>query len=913
MNFNPHDPKYTAYVLGELDADERAAIDAEVNTNPQAAALVAEIRAATEQIFTALQTEPLPMAASALPLPLGESRGEGAGKIVAAVSFRPRRLSWKARAGIVAALAGCLVLAAFGLTAVKSVTNAGRTAVSKNELKSLALATHDNGNISHNEGTEGINGAFREALSRMGWNGQTSGTFPGTNSPRLDSFAVEPRTNVVPPAQMPGPGANGPGPGIMLGSSDPQPSFDALAPSAAAGLDGRGSIRITGWISGGIMSNGSSDSTSPNSLLGDHTYTGGTTTMLGKNVVAGQPHQQIEDEHLTRYSTTDPAAASASKPGQNILFGNGHVSTGTPTLSTAATTAANGTLDLNGGQNVPGHQVIAGTAYNYQPGQQDIQFRQGGYGNRFNVAAGGEQEFNTEAYDSLVENVFLPASQNPLSTFSIDVDTASYSNVRRFLLQNNQLPPPGAVRIEELVNYFRYAYPQPEGKQPFSVTTEVATCPWQPEHRLVRIGLKGRELDSQRPASNLVFLIDVSGSMEEPNKLPLVQQSLKLLTQQLGENDHVAIVVYAGNAGVVLPSTRGDKHEQIINAIEQLRAGGSTNGGEGIDLAYEIASQNFIKGGVNRVILATDGDFNVGVTSPDALVHMIEEKAKTGVCLTTLGFGYGNLKDATMQKLADKGNGNNAYIDNINEARKVLVEQIGGTLVNIAKDVKIQIEFNPAEVASYRLIGYEKRMLAKEDFNNDAKDAGEIGAGHTVTALYEIVPAALPSAAAKAAGSEGATPSFSPATAQGPASDTAVANPNGTAPASAARADASPAVDPLKYQRPASLSEAAKSGELFTLKLRYKEPDGDKSSLIETVVKDSEKKYGQASRDFKFAAAVAAFGMILRDSPFKGNATLPAVKELAQEGVSKGDETTDSEYRAEFMQLVDKANSLKGQ
>ncbi len=355
-------------------------------------------------------------------------------------------------------------------------------------------------------------------------------------------------------------------------------------------------------------------------------------------------------------------------------------------------------------------------------------------------SATGEHEFNTESYDPLVDNQFLAVSENPLSTFSIDVDTASYSNIRRFLLQQNQLPPAGAVRIEELINYFHYQYPQPEGERPFSVTTEVASCPWAAEHRLVRIGLKGREIAAdKRPPTSLVFLIDVSGSMEQPNKLPLVQESLKLLTKQLTENDHVAIVVYAGNSGMVLPSTRGDKHEEIIAAIERLRAGGSTNGGQGIQLAYEIASQNFLKGGVNRVILATDGDFNVGITNQDELVRLIQEQAKTGVFLTTLGFGYGNLKDSTMQKLADKGNGNNYYIDDLPEARKVLVEQMGGTLVTIAKDVKIQIEFNPQEVAGYRLIGYEKRMLAKEDFNNDKIDAGEIGAGHTVTALYEVV------------------------------------------------------------------------------------------------------------------------------------------------------------------------------
>jgi Ca-activated chloride channel family protein len=519
-------------------------------------------------------------------------------------------------------------------------------------------------------------------------------------------------------------------------------------------------------------------------------------------------------------------------------------------------------------------------------------------GNNTSPGLAGERDFNTESYDHLVDNPFLATADNPLSTFSIDVDTGSYSNIRRFLMQQNQLPPPGAVRIEELVNYFRYDYPQPTDERPFSVTTEVASCPWQSEHRLVRIGLKGREIPKdKRPPSSIVFLIDVSGSMEQPNKLPLVQQSLKLLTEQLGENDHVAIVVYAGRAGLVLPSTTGDHRQAILEAIDRLRAGGSTNGAQGIQLAYEIASQNFIKGGINRVLLATDGDFNVGVTNQDALVRLIQEHAKSGVFLTVLGFGYGNLKDSTMEKLADKGNGAYAYIDDLPEARKMLVEQLGSTLITIAKDVKIQIEFNPAAVAGYRLIGYEKRLLAKEDFNNDKKDAGEIGAGHTVTALYEIVP----------------TP-----TASSPSPPAGEGRDEGEAAESAA-----PAVDALKYVKPAALTDAAKSGELLTLKLRYKQPDGDKSTLMETPVKDSGQKYGQATADFKFAAAVAAFGMILRDSEFKGNATLGAVQELAKEAVefkatsadAKSSETKtgdDSTYRAEFLQLVDKAKSLKG-
>ena len=349
-------------------------------------------------------------------------------------------------------------------------------------------------------------------------------------------------------------------------------------------------------------------------------------------------------------------------------------------------------------------------------------------------------EFNTETYDEIVENEFLLAQSNPLSTFSIDVDTAAYANVRRFLT-HGQKPPPGAVRIEELVNYFSYDYPWPEGDVPFAVNAEIAGCPWAPEHRLVRFGLKGRVIEADsRPVSNLVFLLDVSGSMADENKLPLVKNAMRLLVEQLGENDRVAIVVYAGSSGLVLPSTTADQKQTILTAFDRLNAGGSTNGGEGIELAYQVAVENYINGGVNRVILCTDGDFNIGTTDRSSLVRLIEEKAASGVALTVLGFGMGNYKDATVEQLADKGNGNYAYIDTLNEARKVLVEQMTGTLITIAKDVKIQVDFNPAQVAAYRLIGYENRLLKAEDFDDDTEDAGEIGAGHTVPALYEIIP-----------------------------------------------------------------------------------------------------------------------------------------------------------------------------
>jgi Ca-activated chloride channel family protein len=474
----------------------------------------------------------------------------------------------------------------------------------------------------------------------------------------------------------------------------------------------------------------------------------------------------------------------------------------------------------------------------------------GGLPGRYNRA------FNTEAYDHIEENRFRRVDVDPLSTFSIDVDTASYANVRRFLTSGTR-PPAGAVRTEELINYFRFDYPQPARDEPFSITTELVASPWNPRHKLALIGLQGRELTGKEPSPrNLVFLIDVSGSMTPPDKLPLVRTAMRMLADVLTERDRVAIVVYAGASGLVLPSTSGDQKERIHSALERLEAGGSTNGAAGIRLAYQVARDNFIVGGVNRVVLATDGDFNVGVTNQSELVALIEQERASGVFLSVLGVGTRNLKDSTMEKLADKGNGNYAYLDTLHEARKVLVKEAGGTLETIAKDVKIQVEFNPREVASYRLIGYENRLLKNEDFNDDRKDAGEIGAGHSVTALYEIVPVGVDTGA--------------------------------------------PGVDPLKYQQESRETRAARSGELLTIKVRYKAPDGDTSRLLTRVLMN---KTTALTANVGFASAVAEFGMVLRGSPDIGSASFQSAATRARS--FKGEDKEG--YRAEFIQLVERA------
>lgn len=504
----------------------------------------------------------------------------------------------------------------------------------------------------------------------------------------------------------------------------------------------------------------------------------------------------------------------------------------------------------------PGVNVVAGAStkvmirgYASMPNVKEV--------SRQNYQQNQRLDSNTEDYDSFIENPFEAPKNAPLSTFSIDVDNASYTNVRRFI-NNGQAVPKDAVRVEEMVNFFKYRYPQPKDAHPFSINTEYSASPWNNNHKLLRIGLQGKQLPTaDLPASNLVFLIDVSGSMHAGNKLPLLVQSLKILVRELRAEDQVAIVVYAGAAGLVLPTTPGNEKQKIVDALQALTAGGSTAGGAGIQLAYQVAQEHFIKNGNNRVILATDGDFNVGANSNSDMEKLIEEKRKSGVFLTCLGYGMGNYKDSKMETLADKGNGNYAYIDNIQEANRFLGKEFKGSMYAIAKDVKIQIEFNPKQVAAYRLIGYENRKLRPEDFTNDKIDAGELGSGHTVTALYEIIPVGVKSEFLES------TPA-------------------------------------LKYSK-TEATGTVYNDELATVKFRYKKPDGDKSTEMVEVIGNKAESLSNASQDFKFCAAVAWFGLKLRESKLVANQSSEDIKKLAQSGL-----TNDADgYKAEFIRLVE--------
>jgi Mg-chelatase subunit ChlD len=860
----------TAWALNEASAEDRQQLEAALLENPKDKLKAEETKAFCDFLlkelrdeslaFTEEQRERLVGQASRLPDP-------PASETPALQPPAPRTTRWNIGVIVRLAVAACVVLG--------GVWTWHSGAASRQEVRQQVAAVDE----------IGVKVNLPRAEDSRRKSGVESATRQSVKNAALDKQTAAVGGELSPPAAVAGAEAAPASSPVVLSKSQVAMSLVDVAKlkqiqdQKAYGLDFDGNGKKSLPIIGTLVSDSREDKqpVQANALGFGSLGNGATTIAAARNTSAGQAGtasaKVVGGAAMTRTGSValSPTIPPSSAPPEYALKGAGELGwtvsqrgtglSGAPVIQSGAALSPPVSLVMNP---EPDARYYGSTAGVDLPAAKTAKKKEA---DAFQVVSTGE------SYTRIIENEMKEVAREPLSTFSIDVDTASYANVRRFLNQN-MIPPPDAVRIEELVNYFPTSEEGPAhgSKVPFGVRIELAPCPWQPVHRLARIAIKGREMDKNRKASNLVFLVDVSGSMNEPAKLPLVQQSLRMLTEQLGEGDRVTMVVYAGSSGVVLPPTSGEKKSEILAAIDKLSAGGSTHGSAGIKLAYEQAVAGFIKGGVNRVILCTDGDFNVGVSSPEELEKLIKHQAKTGVFLSVLGFGSGNLKDRTMETLADKGNGNYAYIDSLSEARKVLVEQMSGTLETIAKDVKIQVEFNPALVRSYRLIGYENRLLAKEDFNDDTKDAGEIGAGHSVVALYEIVPASLP------AGEE-----------------------------------ARPVVDSLKYQTAvmpmpaAQLAEAAKSGEVMTVKLRYKEPESSLSKLIEVPVKDAGKTLTASSDEYKFSAAVAGFGLLLRDSGYKGNLSWETVRRLAIDG--KGADKLG--YRGEFLQLIDKARGLK--
>lgn len=848
---SPDDPKLTAYALGELDADESIAVEALLRHDPAARAAVEEIRTAAAQLEGALAAEAEADTGSV------ERTALARAAIVTGNDYRKLDGGplWKiTRFPQIYYVIGGLAAACF------AVMVAWRGPAPKHERKryvEVALPAAEPVAATESVAAAGVASpvevkgipdqpAVRMFDARAVGLLQLSEKFADAAKSPNPSIALQPH----PPGAMTYSGATGTVAGTAAGAvpgrlnRERARAQNDVAIENAAFRNAGGRTYVYPPDNGFVIQAEPSDAASPSrSPAASQPSLPAGRGLVATNGPGATP--------LARSSTSSLAL------NDNLSFGEQRRTFVNPAAAPAGPVPFSG-LDLYARRPPP-----------QQPPQRET--------------AG------TESYAYVRDNDFLATAQNPFSTFAADVDTASYSNVRRFI-EGGRLPPADAVRIEELVNYFPYHYEAPGGGRradgdasaahaagvPFAAALEVAEAPWAPTHRLVRIGLKAREPGpGPRSAANLVFLLDVSGSMDAPNKLPLVKESLRLLVGKLQPTDRVAIVTYAGSSGLALPSTPVTKAREILAALDALTPGGSTNGAMGIQLAYDIAKANFVTGGVNRIVLCTDGDFNVGPSSEGELTRLIEEKTKSGVFLTVLGFGMGNIKDSTLELLADKGNGHYGYIDTRREAEKVLVEQVNGTLVTIAKDVKIQVDFNPAKVAAYRLIGYENRLLKAEDFNNDRVDAGEVGAGHTVTALYEIVPVGAPDA--------GRTP-----------------------PVDASKYTAAPG---SRLPAPGSQLQSSASNELLTVKLRYKEPAADESRKVEFPLGDAERRFTEASADFRFAAAVAGFGMILRDSPHKGTATIGDVVAWAA-AASAHPADDPGGYRSDFIGLARQAQAL---
>jgi Ca-activated chloride channel family protein len=832
-HINPNDPKWTAYVLGELDEADRASVERLLESFPEARAFVDELKRASSALAEALASESPDVLGAAQRAAIRTAADAGRAPWLTRLPMQ-----WRWGSGAVAA---AVIVAAVVWLPGESPAPASRTGddvvLSSSGAAAPAVPAAD----------AGAGPADRQAGA------STPPPAPAATAAAMPApVAQELRVNAGAAAStMPGVARDASGgvlPGVTVTATDPASGAVVTGITDSTGRYTLGNVmpgqvyRLTATLPG--FNPVSTDLQASRNEQRDFEMRVGS---LAETISVSVSRPVVDVQSTARQVTLNDALAreSAAGGGRGVGAGRAFVPGG----------VAGGVV---GPMPVPAPpaavasapQPVASPAFSGV--NLDVERAR-------RVVSPG-----TESYASVAENTFIRASQEPLATFSIDVDTASYSNVRRFLSQN-QLPPGDAVRIEELVNYFTYDYARPSGPHPIGASMEVADAPWNPRHRLVRVGIKARDIDAnKRPASNLVFLIDVSGSMNTPQKLPLVKSSLKLLVDQLGENDMVSMVVYAGSSGLVLPPTGGNRKSVIARAIDDLQAGGSTNGGAGIQLAYRQAMDSFIRGGVNRVILVTDGDFNVGITSQGELTRLIEDRARSGVFLSVLGYGMGNLKDSTMERLANQGNGHYAYIDTLNEARKVLVEEMSNTLVTVAKDVKIQVDFNPAKVEAYRLVGYENRMLQAQDFNDDLKDAGEMGAGHAVTALFEIVPR------------------------------------GGTVPGSIDPSVFQPA--PRETPRPASTSN-----DLLVLRVRYKLPDASESTRMDVPLPDRRRSFAEATADFRFAASVAAFGMILKNSQYRGEATLPWVMDTAEgsRGADRGG------YRAEFVSLVQRAVSLR--
>ena len=820
-NINPDDPKWTAYVLEELDGEERAEIEQLLATSDEARALVEELTVATASLKDEM--------AAHTPLMMSP---EQRAAIRSAVEPAPRRWFevFPSKWGLGLAAAAVVALTVWIARAPAPPSAPTQVAANLSESPQGQLTSRDRSSEEKSQTVDRTDASntttaevrqMREAYSENE-RAQASGQL-GQAVQKLSKAEV------------------GQGQGQGQGVSDQPPVGNNVLDLIRA-LENKAAANDETITFAGVRSNEESVAVRDGIQVQDNRNPRGTTTIINSDVLNEIPLVQSSLSPGTPQQAAQGGARGGGGRGGGAAVGPGRVQG-----------ISGGPAPLSVGAPPPPPPAPVPP----RPTPPPV----------FPVDRNFLPVPNTEAYDRIVDNPFIRTTQESLATFSIDVDTASYANVRRFLNQN-QLPPRDAVRIEELINYFNYDYAQPSGSAPIAPNMEVAAAPWNPSHRLVRIGIKAREVNAnRRPPSNLVFLIDVSGSMNSPEKLPLVKSGLHMLVERLGENDMVSIVVYAGASGLVLPPTSGIRKAAIRQAIDNLQPGGSTNGASGIQLAYNQATANFIRGGANRVILMTDGDFNVGITNQGDLIRLIEDKAKSGVFLNVLGFGMGNVKDSTLEKLADNGNGSYAYIDNITEARKVLVEEMSGTLVTIAKDVKIQVDFNPARVEAYRLIGYENRVLRTEDFNNDLKDAGDMGAGHTVTALFEVVPK------------------------------------GGEIPG--------PSVDPSKYTQPQPAAEAPRnvgssSNEMLTLRVRYKQPTSDTSSRMDVPLEDRNAAFNRATPDFRFAAAVAEFGMILRNSPYRGNSRMDSVLDIA-EG-SRGSDRNG--YRLEFISLVEKARNL---